>query len=72
MEAGKRAVARPHLLRHDPAVSGTKEVRESACEDGRREPIRGRLNRLGLTFDDGKQIAAFGKVIGGRRHGVGR
>src|SRR5439155_1136350 len=69
IEAGKGAVAGPHLLDHDAAVPGAEDVDHAAGEDRLREPV-GRAAYLGLLRGHPVHEASTSlQIIGGRARG---
>ncbi len=50
VEAGKGAVAGPHLLDHDAAVAAAKEVNHAAGQNSLTKPIGGLTDRFALGF----------------------
>ena len=62
VEAGKRAVARPHLLDHDARVAGAEEVDHASGADGAGEPVGGGGDGGRLGGDGVNEAARLGQV----------
>ena len=58
IETGKRAVARPHLLDHYPAVTGAEKMHHPPGEDGLRKPFGCSFDRRRLLRNMIEQHAA--------------
>ena len=79
VEAGERAVARPHFLDHDAAVAGAEQVHHSPGENRLGKPVGCLVDGIRLAKRVIRQFAAFLEVVGAWRHwsagvavGVGR
>ena len=69
IEAGERAVARPHFLDQNPAVARAEQMDHAPGQNRFREPIGRLLNGRLLLLYDGEQFTAFLQVPRSRTHG---